>query len=89
MAAIVLDIKLPPMQQKIFNTLSDGKLYSKGELVAVVYPLEDPGQVFNSLKTHICHLRKNLESVGMDVRYVTGGGRDGYMMFRKLGGSDE
>ena len=76
--------ELRPIEQRIFDLLSDGGIHNKAALHLAMYPGDPNGINYSNIKTHISLTRKKIQRKGLDIRYVIGGGREGYLMYRMI-----
>jgi DNA-binding response OmpR family regulator len=77
--------KLRPTEQAIYDTLSDGRLHKREDLLlCLIDPLADK----NHLKVHICNLRKKLPP-GLLIDCVSLGHKGMfYRLCRHINGGD-
>lgn len=73
--------KLPPIQQKMLDILSDGLEHSPRELHECLY--DDAGRISN-IQMHISNLRKHVHKRGLEIVCRVRGYAHTYQMFRRI-----
>ena len=79
---------LTEMEQRIYDLLRDGRIHSKSEVHAVMYP-EDVLGSYNSIKMNVSRLRSKLQTQSLDIVFQQAGRTQGYRMIREMEPIDE
>lgn len=62
-------ISLKAKEAEILHVVADGGVARYGHLISKVWCLDEPGDAYGAMKTHVCALRKKLAGTGF--RFVT------------------
>ena len=85
---MIADAQLTKTEQKLFDLLKDGYRHHKNEIFNLLDMVGDDHDM-NSVKVHICKLRKKIEGQGLSIIVEWWERKRYYLLVRKINSAYE